>query len=89
MISTVKSLEGTLIKFGDGTLRLRPSKFGSQLEIISCKKTEIGEVPSSDKLIPGAQRIILEFTSVESLDVLLNKLNWIRSQMTEGDNGSD
>lgn len=84
MISSFKTVQGLRIKFGDGTLRLRPhvlqSRFGTQLEIMNCQKTTIGEIPTK---VTDSNKVVLEFSNVASLDVLIAHLQHLRNEMVD------
>lgn len=70
-------------RFGSGTVRIKTivktSKHDSRLVLSSCKKTKIGDTPPESK--PTKNLIILEFSNVESIDVLIQKLKGLKDGM--------
>ena len=82
MVKANKS--GLLAVFGNGTVRVKhemlKTKFGGTVELVTCRKTKIGEEPLVALKSP---RILLAFESVESLDVVIQKLNDLREELHE------
>lgn len=81
MVTRFKSVTGTRVKFGNGTVRVRPhvlqSRPGVQLELSSCKPTAIGETPDPVSR-QMSEKVVLEFTSIQSIDVVMEKLQHLR-----------
>ena len=72
------------LTFGHGTLRLRPHSTpsgASVLVITQCKKTKIGDSVGSNKVTSNSPLVTMNFINIESLDVLLEKLQYLREEM--------
>lgn len=79
-----KNKSGLLATFGNGTTRVKQSllktKFGGTVELVTCRKTKVGEEPTT---VLESPRILLAFESVESLDVVIQKLQDLREGLEE------
>lgn len=84
-----KTLDGgTLIaKFGRGTVHIKQhllqSRYGGQVQLTPCRKSKIGKDVAKDNIFKNP-KIVLDFGSVESLQVLINKLEELKADMIEG-----
>lgn len=69
-------LAGTMVRFGDGTVRIRQylvkSRPVGQVELTSCRPTPLGEQPPHGYC--GGPKVVLEFSNKESVDVLIDRL---------------
>lgn len=78
---------GTFVKFGNGTVRIRPyslkSRFGGQIELTECIPLNIGADASELDVINDTVKVVLDFQSIESLDVLILKLEGLREEIIE------
>lgn len=85
MIQRIKDRKGVVARFGTGTVKIYPyvlkSRFGGQVELTECTPTEIGKQPEDGSLVPDKPKIVLDFGSLQSLDVLIEKLQDLREEM--------
>lgn len=83
MVQKLKNGRGAVARFGGGTVRINPytlkTRMGGQVELTQCYKAAVGS--SDAKTIPQSNKIVLDFDSVESLDVLIEKLQDLREDM--------
>lgn len=86
MVKYFKNTAGISAKFGKGTVRIQPYilklRYGGQLQLSCCDKTKLGEEPPVSK--KKTPKIILDFSTIESLDVMIEKLQDLREMMTDG-----
>jgi len=84
MIKKFQNNKGTMVNFGKGTVRIKThilqSRFGAQVEFVTCEKTELGKVPSKVDLL---NKVVLDFSTLESLDLLIEKLTEARDLLSE------
>lgn len=83
MIQKLKNGSGAVARFGNGTVRIKPytlkTRHGGQVELTTCHKTKVGdEAFQTDRY---SNKIVLDFASVESLDVLIAKLKDLRDDL--------
>lgn len=87
MIKKFQNNKGTMVNFGQGTVRIKShilqSRFGAQIELATCEKTELGKIPSKVNL---DNKVVLDFSSLESLDLLIEKLTGVRELLSEVEN---
>lgn len=83
MIKKLKKYAGSLVKFGNGTvkIRVRNTKLYSFCELTKVPLHEIGESITHVNPVPDSERVVLIFSSIESLDVLINQLQNLKNQM--------
>lgn len=83
MIQKLRNNKGAVARFGQGTVKIKPytlkTRFGAQVELTSCSRAEIGA--EAAETIPHSNKIVLDFSNVESLDVLIEKLTDLRSDL--------
>lgn len=86
MIQLLKNGKGAVARFGNGTVKVKAytlqTRFGGQVELTTCSKTPIGEEPSSSKGTPN--KVVLDFSNLESLDVVIEKLQDLREDLKNG-----
>lgn len=79
MIKVTDNKKLMMAKLGSGTVRVQSMLRGfgnsssGRLELTTCKKQKIGIVPGL-KPIKDTNMIILEFSNVESIDIVIDKL---------------
>jgi hypothetical protein len=83
MIQKIRSVSAGLIaRFGGGTVKVRAyvlkTRTGGQVEFTQCRKTTIGDEPDE---VLHSNKIVLDFTSLESLDVVIDRLQGLRDDM--------
>lgn len=87
MIQRIKDGKGVVARFGMGTVKIHPytlkSRFGGQVELTQCVPTKIGDPPVEGSLVPDKAKIVLDFASLKSLDVLIEKLKDLREEMVD------
>lgn len=86
MVRFIKTKRGGAIaKFGNGTVNVKAyplqSRIGAQLELSRCVATNIGE--KSEKIFTREPNIVLDFTSLESLQIVIDKLEDIREMLID------
>lgn len=85
MIRLLKTGRGAFAKFGDGTVRiysyLLKGRYGGQVELTSCVKTKTGANVPDDKVLEGTNKIVLDFGSIEALDLFIKKLQSLKEDM--------
>lgn len=90
MVQYFKKLDGIKALLGRGTTRILPymlkTRPGGQVELASCVPTKIGTEPQGKTFGP---KIVLEFQNVESLNVLIEKLQDLREDMINADGTQD
>lgn len=80
MIKKSKNGKVLEISFGKGTVRVSPDQKSIKLE--QCRRRKIGApLPDDNVLVPKTPSVLMKFSSVESLDILLDKLIYIRKEM--------
>lgn len=83
MIEKFKKGNGTMVQFGHGTVSVKPyalkTRYGGQIEMMNCSPSKIGSDPRS--LNQGSHKVVLDFSNVESLDVVIEKLQTLRELM--------
>lgn len=86
MIQKLKNGKGAVARFGNGTVRVNPytlkSRYGCQVELTTCPKAVVGD--NAKETIHNSNKIVLDFSSIESLDVLIEKLNNLREDLANG-----
>lgn len=84
-IQKLKNGKGAVARFGNGTVRIRPyvlqTREGGQIELTQCRKKQTGEAVTKEDVIPQTNKIVLDFKSVESVDILMQKLQALRDDM--------
>lgn len=82
MIRKLLNYNGTMVHFGKGTVRIKnnilQNRYGAQVELATCEQTQIGKNP---KKTDQNNRVILDFTNVESLNVFIEKLTDLREDL--------
>jgi hypothetical protein len=85
-----KNKSGIWAKFGQGQVMIRSYLVGSrpagQLELTTCYKVR----PNSDDEIikvPYSDKIVLDFTTRQSVDILIQKLEDLKSLMEDASYG--
>jgi prolyl-tRNA editing enzyme YbaK/EbsC (Cys-tRNA(Pro) deacylase) len=85
MVRAFKNKAGVIAKLGNGTVRVQAktlqSRFAGQIELTECTKTKIGDVPPEGN--KSRSRIVLDFESLESIDVVIDKLIQLREELVE------
>lgn len=84
MVEKFKNGNGVFVRFGRGTVRIKPGVTIDGVGVIglaTCEKTKIGEEPSSSEV--SGPMSILRFTNEESIDVLIQKLEALKELMVE------
>ena len=85
MIQKMKNGLGAVARFGTRTVRIHAytlkTRFGGQIELTQCRKMKEGESPSTEDIVPSTNKIVLDFQSIESLDILIDRLNDLREDM--------
>lgn len=83
MVKLISNQKGAIAFLGQGKVRVRPyllkTRSGGQVELTTCKRSEIGGEAS--ETIEGSKKIVLDFANVESLDVLIEKLQDLREDL--------
>lgn len=83
MVQKLKNGKGAVARFGKGSVRVKAytlkTRFGGQVELTTCKKTQIGE--KALESIPHSNKIVLDFSSIESLDVMIETLQDLREDL--------
>lgn len=83
MVRLITNQKGAIAFLGQGKVQIRPytlkTRSGGQVELTSCKKSEIGE--ESKGPIANSKKIVLDFANVESIDVLIEKLQDLREDL--------
>lgn len=78
-----KTLAGTKVLFGYGTVRIRgyavKSRPVGHLELTTCRPTPLGEVPPHE--FCGGPKVVLEFTNKESIEILIDRLRKLKELM--------
>lgn len=76
---------GTMAFFGSGTVRIHgyvlKSRYGAQLELTECSKTEVGFPVTEDKIVEKTNKIVLDFASVKALDEVIRQLRDVREEL--------
>lgn len=84
-IQKLKNGRGAVARFGEGTVRIKPytlqTRFGGQIELTQCRKKKTGEPVTQEDVVPNSNKIVLDFASIESVDVLIEKLQALREDM--------
>lgn len=84
MVKFFISRTGIKANFGNKTIRINTyplmSRYGGQMELTTCKK-QVGdaEIEQIDK----SPKIVLDFSTIESLDIVIEKLTYLRTQMED------
>lgn len=85
MIQRIKDKRGVVARFGSGTVKVKPytlkTRFGGQIELTQCAPAPVGSVPPEGTTAEGTAKIVLDFATVASLDVLIAKLQALREDM--------
>lgn len=88
MVKSIRGKRGLFVRFGEGTIRINrhvlQSRFGGQIELAECMRSEIGVDVSKDRILENVPKVVLDFSSVKSLDVLIEKLKELREDMVDG-----
>lgn len=86
MIQNLRNGKGAVARFGNGTVKIKPytlkTRFGGQVELTTCRKTDVGG--EAKESVPQSNKVVLDFSSVESLDVLIQKLQDLREDLANG-----
>lgn len=89
MIQRLKNGKGAVARFGSGTVKIisypLKTRPGGQIELTTCKKSPIGYNEGLET-VEGSNKIVLNFPSVKSLDILIQKLEDLRETLVDGDN---
>lgn len=76
--------------FGNGTVRINPytlkTRYGGQVELTECSPKTIGGAATKDDVVPETNKIVLNFSSLDSLDVLIEKLQNLREDLANETN---
>jgi hypothetical protein len=84
MIRKIQS-GGAMAFFGNGTVRVRPytlkTRYGGQVELTECRPRAIGGAVDKEDVVYNSNKIVLNFESVDSLDVLIEKLQDLREDL--------
>lgn len=85
MIQRLKSGKGAVARFGRGTVLIKPyvlkTRFGGQIELTEIKKVkDLTKATDKDK-IPGTNKIVLDFSNLESVNSLIHQLENLRDDM--------
>lgn len=82
-IKATRGLRGVIARFGKGTVKVKQyllkGRFGGQVELTTCPPTEIGEDPNNGK--STGLKVVLDFSNVQSLDVVIERLQDLRKEM--------
>lgn len=85
MVRKIRNGKGLISFFGNGTIRINPytlkSRFGAQVELAECDPYELGEEVPKEKIIQYVPKMVLDFANIESLDILIMKLQELRTEM--------
>lgn len=85
MIQKLKNGRGAIARFGNRTVRIKPytlrTRSGGQVELTQCRKMAADEVPTNEDVVANSNKIVLDFASLESLDVLIQRLQDLREDM--------
>lgn len=81
-----KTIDGTSVAFfGQGTIKVRtcktPELSTAQLELTTCEVSKLGEI--AGPCILNSEIIVLDFSSVESVDVFMKRLQVIKDILSE------
>lgn len=91
MIQKLKNGRGAVARFGNRTVRIKPytlrTRFGGQVELTQCRKMGPNEAPSEQDVTANSNKIVLDFESIESLDILIQRLQDLREDMNNEFNG--
>ncbi len=82
MIQKIRTGLGMVARFGSGTVRIHcytlKTRFGAQVELVTCDKQEVGSGIDHDLPLPKGNKIVLDFSNIESLDVLIGQLQGLK-----------
>lgn len=82
----VRNLKRAIVNFGNGTVKIKRYKFPkrSSLELSTCHKTDIGNDKPNKRR--GSPSVYLNFSCVESIDVLIEQLVLLKEEFKESKN---
>lgn len=90
MVKHFKSVDGISIKLGEGTTRIHSylvkSRPTGQIEMSTCFKVIPG-IQDNIVKVPLSPKVVLDFSTRESIDILIKKLNDLKDQMEEASYG--
>lgn len=78
----LKSKQGALVSFGNGTVKVDVSN-DKQVTLTECYQTPLGNVP--EKEVFDGPVVSLHFGNIESLEVLISKLEELREDFREAE----
>lgn len=83
MIQLIRAGRGMVARFGNGSVRISTytlkARLGAQVELTQVRRQEIGSSAEKEDIIPESNKVVLDFASIESLDIFLEKLQELRS----------
>lgn len=89
MVTILRKGSGAVARFGQGTVKIKPytlkTRFGGQVELTTCKKTATGADPGES--VRNSNKIVLDFSTLESLDAVIKKLQDLREDMENDADG--
>lgn len=85
MIQKLRNGKGSVARFGTGTVRINAytlkTRYGGQIELTQVKAQPVGSETDSSNVVSGSNKIVLDFASLQSLDILLEKLQDLRNDL--------